>query len=211
MGAVALVLRVRLRQHWRSWLALAVLIALVGGFVMAAAVTARRTAAALPDFVARHGYDALVYSSHPLPGLARIPQMARVTPVLLPFTFPGRCVSCSRQIDTSESFSVFEVPPARLPRVSKLLSGRMPDQSNPDEVLASYTLARDNGVHIGSVIRVLTPTPAQLQLAQKVGRSHVNIAMVPRRDLRVVGLVVAENELHSGQGSRYDLFTTRAS
>jgi ABC-type lipoprotein release transport system permease subunit len=210
MGAVTLLLRVRLRLHWRSWLALAVLVALVGGFVMAAAVTARRTAAALPDFVARHGYDALVYSSHPLPGLARIPQTARVTRVLLPFTFPGRCVSCSRQIGTSESFSVFEVPPARLPRVSKLLSGRMPDQSNPDEVLASYTLARDNGVHIGSVIRVLTPTPAQLQLAQKVGRSHVNIAMVPRRDLRVVGLVVAENELHSGQGSRYDLFTTRA-
>ena len=89
MGAVVLVLRVRLRLHWRSWLALAVLVALVGGFVMAAAVTARRTAAALPDFVARHGYDALVYSSHPLPGLARIPQVALVTPVLLPFAFPG--------------------------------------------------------------------------------------------------------------------------
>jgi general secretion pathway protein D len=42
----------------------------------------------------------------------------------------------------------------------------MPDQSNPDGVLASYTLARDNGVHIGSVIRVLTPAPEQLQLAQ---------------------------------------------
>jgi hypothetical protein len=45
MAAVALVLRVRLRQHWRSWLALAALVALVGGLVMAAAVTARRTAA----------------------------------------------------------------------------------------------------------------------------------------------------------------------
>ena len=210
MGAVALVLRVRLRQHWRSWLALAALVALVGGFVMAAASTGRRTAAALPDFVARHGYDALVYSSHPLPGLDRIPQVALVTRVLLPFAFPARCGSCSRQIDTSESFSVFEVPPSKLPRVTKLLSGRMPDQSNPDEVLASYTLARDNGVHIGSVIRVLTPTPAQVQLAQKVGPAHLNSAAVPQRSLRVVGLVVAENELHSGQGSRYDLFTTKA-
>jgi putative ABC transport system permease protein len=205
-----LMLRVRLRQHWRSWLALAVLVALVGGFVMAAAMTARRTAAAFPDFVARHGYDALVYSNHPLPGLARIPQVARVTSVLLPFAFPARCMSCSKQIDPGESFSVFEVPPSRLPRVGKLLSGRMPDQSNPDEVLASYTLARDNGVHIGSVIRVLTPTPAQLKLAQRLGRAHVNTALVPRRNLRVVGLVVAENEFHSGQGSRYDLFTTKA-
>ena len=210
MGAVALVLRVRLRLHWRSWLALAVLVALVGGFVMAAAVTARRTAAALPGFVARHGYDALVYSSHPLPGLARIPQVARVTPVLMPFSFADHCVSCSKQFGPSASVQVSEVPPASLPRVGKLLSGRMPDQSNPDEVLASYTLARDNGVHIGSLIRLLTPTPAQVQLAQKVGRTHVNIAAVPRRSLRVVGLVVAEDEFHSGQGSRYDLFTTRA-
>jgi len=210
MGAVALVLRARLRLHWRSWLALAALVALVGGFVMAAASTGRRTAAALPDFVARHGYDTLVYSSHPLPGLARIPQVALVTPALLPFAFPARCGSCSRQINTSESFSVFEVPPSRLPRVTKLLSGRMPGQSNPDEVLASYTLARDNGVRIGSVIRVLTPTPAEVQLAQKVGPTHLNSAAIPQRSLRVVGLVVAENELHSGQGSRYDLFTTRA-
>jgi hypothetical protein len=210
MGAVVLMLRVRLRLHWRSWLALAVLVALVGGFVMAAAVTARRTAAALPGFVARHGYDALVYSSHPLPGLARIPQVTRVTPVLMPFSFADHCVSCSKQFGPSASVQVSEVPPASLSRVGKLLSGRMPDQSNPDEVLASYTLARDNGVRIGSVIRVLTPTPAQVQLAEKVGRAHVNVALVPRRNLRVVGLVVAEDEFHSGQGSRYDLFTTRA-
>src|SRR5258708_26584726 len=170
---------------------------------MAAASTGRRTAAALPDFVARHGYDTLVYSSHPLPGLARIPQVALVPPGLLPFAFPARCGSCSRQIDTSESFSVFEVPPSRLPRVSKLLSGRMPDQSNPDEVLASYTLARDNGVHIGSVIRVLTPTPAQVQLAQKVGPAHLNLAAVPQRSLRAVGLARAWKGLHSVPGVRH--------
>jgi hypothetical protein len=41
VAAVALVLRVRLRQHWRSWLALAAVVALVGGFVMAAASTGR--------------------------------------------------------------------------------------------------------------------------------------------------------------------------
>ena len=148
MEAVALVLRVRLRQHWRSWLALAALVALVGGLVMAAAMTARRTAAAFPGFVARHGYDAIVYSGHPLPGLARIPQVALVTPVRAPFAFPGRCTSCGKPIG-SGSFSVFEVPPDSLSQVVKLLSGRMPDQSNPDEVLASYTLAMDNADRLG--------------------------------------------------------------
>jgi hypothetical protein len=205
VGAVALVLRVRLRQHWRSWLALTALVALVGGFVMAAASTGRRTGGAFPGFVARHGYDALVYSGHPLPGLARIPQVALVTPVRAPYAFPGRCTSCRKPID-SGSFDVLEVPPGSLSRVVRLLSGRMPDQASPDEVLASYTLARDNGVRIGSVIQVLTPTAAQV----KEGPTKANLAAAPRHSLRVVGFVVAENEFPAGNGSRYDLFSTKA-
>jgi hypothetical protein len=37
MRAVGLVLRGRLRQYWKSWLALSALVAVVGGLVMAAA------------------------------------------------------------------------------------------------------------------------------------------------------------------------------
>jgi hypothetical protein len=55
MRAVGMVLRAQLRQHGKSWLALAVLAALVGGLVMAATVTARATAAAFPGFLARYG------------------------------------------------------------------------------------------------------------------------------------------------------------
>ena len=205
MRAVAMVVHVRLRQHWRSWLALAALVALVGGFVIAAAATGRRTAAAFPGFVARHGYDALVYSGRPLPGLAHIPQVAHVTQIRAPFTLAGRCASCRRPIDPG-SFDVLEVPPASLARTVRLLSGRMPDQSRPDEVLASYTLARNSGAQIGSVIQVLIPTRAQLQ----EGRAKVNMTAVPRRSLRVVGFVVTENEFPNGQGPRYDLFPTRA-
>jgi FtsX-like permease family protein len=205
MRAVAMVLHVRLRQHWRSWLALAALVALVGGLVMAAAATGRRTAAAFPGFVARHGYDAIVYSGHPLPGLARMRQVTLVTPIGAPFAFPGRCASCRKPLDSSD-FDVFEVPPGSLPRVVRLLSGRMPDQSNPGEVLASYTLASDKGVRIGSVIQVLTPTPAQVQ----GGPTKANLAAVPRHNLRVVGFVVTENEFPAGGGTRYDLFSTKA-
>jgi hypothetical protein len=205
MGAVAMVLRVRLRQHWKSWLVLATLVALVGGFVMAAAATGRRTAAAFPDFVARHGYDALVYSGRPLPALARIPQVKQVTPVLAPYAFSPRCASCRTPIDPG-SFDIFEIPPGRLPRTVRLLSGRMPDQSRPDEVLASYTLAMNSGARLGSVIQVLIPTRAQLN----EGAGRVNLAAVPRRSLRVVGFVITENEFPNGQGPRYDLFPTRA-
>ena len=82
----------------------------------------------------------------------------------------------------------------------------MPDQSDPREALASYTLGRDKGVRLGSVIQVIVPTPAQIRL----GPSKVKLSELPRRRLRVVGLVVTENEFPAGTGNRYDLFVTRA-
>jgi len=203
--AVAVLLRTQVRQHWKSWLVLAALVALAGGFVMAAASTARRTIAAFPEFVSRHGYDAIIYSAHQLPALAGIPQVAQVTPALGPANFNPGCDSCTKRID-SGSFGIFEIPPSGLSRVVKLLSGRVPDQSRPGEVLASYTLARDNGVRIGSVITVRTPTKAQVQ----IGPGKVRIADVPTQSLRVVGFVVTENEFPTGIGGRYDLFTTPA-
>ena len=201
-----MLLRTQQRQHWRSWLVLAVLVALAGGFVIAASTTAKRTAAAFPDFVARHGYDAVVYSARPLlPALARIPQVADVTPVPGPVEFPAACDTCTKPI-ASGSFGMFEIPPASLPRTVKLLAGRMPDQSDPNEALASYMLARDKGLRLGSVIQVIIPTPAQI----KLGPSKVKLSEIPRRSLRVVGLVVTENEFPSGTGNRYDLFVTKA-
>jgi ABC-type lipoprotein release transport system permease subunit len=122
-----------------------------------------------------------------------------------PVNFPAGCDTCTNPIERG-SFGLFEIPPASLPRTVKLLSGRMPNQAAPGEVLASYTLARDNGVRLGSVIRVMIPTREQVQL----GRGKVRPQDVPRRSLRVVGLVVTQNEFPSGIGDRYDLFTTRA-
>ena len=169
MRGVVMVLGMRFRQHWRSWLALSVLVAVVGGFVLAAAAAARQTAAAFPDFVARHGYDVVVYSGHPLPQLARLPSVASVTPVLAPATAAPRCSACRKPIDAS-NFGLWEVPPRSLPRMVKLLSGRLPDQSSASEVLASYTLARDNGVHIGTLIRVSLLSQAQGEITPQASR-----------------------------------------
>jgi hypothetical protein len=43
MGAVWLVFGAKLRRHWRSWLLLTVLIAIVSGFVLAATAAGNRT------------------------------------------------------------------------------------------------------------------------------------------------------------------------
>ena len=205
MRAVGLLLRSQLRQHLASWLALACLVALAGGAVIAAASTARRTAAAVPGFIARHGYDAIVYSARPLPALARFPQVISVTAVPGPLNFDPACKPCTRPLKP-DNFDVFEIPPRALPRTVRLLSGRMPDQSRTDETLASYTLARDYGVRPGSVISIMVPTKAQLRL----GPRKVDPAAIARHSMTVTGIVVTETEFPSGLGDRYDIFPTRA-
>jgi hypothetical protein len=203
MRAVIVVLRGRLRQYGKSWLALSLLVAVAGGFVLAATAAARRTAGAVPAFVARHGDNVVVYSRRPLPQLARLPDVAAVTPVIAPYAAQPACPSCRKPID-DEDFLVNEAPPRQLTRLTALLSGRLPDQSDPHEVLASFTLARDNGVRIGSVIRVPLVSAAQLSGETKDQRP------VAQPALRVVGIVAAEPELPSGAGPHYDLYATRA-
>ena len=209
MRAVGLLLRAQLRQHGKSWLALAMLAALIGALVMAATVTARATAAAFPDFQARYGYDNIVYTARPLPQLAKMPQVTQVTPVRAPFVAAIGCSSCAA-INASGSLDAFEIAPRDLARTVKLVAGRMPDQSNPGEALASSTFANDSGVRVGSVIQILEPTPAQLAANQSSPPSAAQLAKVPRHSVRVTGLVVTENEFPAGNGARYDLFPTRA-
>ena len=79
MGAVWLVFGAELRRRWRSWLILVVLIAVVGGLVLAASAAGRRTATAFPRFVAAHGYDFSVFNLTPVPGLAHEVDVASVT------------------------------------------------------------------------------------------------------------------------------------
>jgi ABC-type lipoprotein release transport system permease subunit len=193
----------RFRQYWKSWLALSVLVAVAGGFVMAAAAAGRRTAAAFPEFAARHGYDVIVYSGQPRPQLARLPHVASVTPVLVPFSGALQCASCRKPID-ADNFLINEVPPRLLPRMVTLLSGRMPHPSDPNEVLASFTLAQDNGLRIGSVIRAQLGTPAML----RGGPADPSPVLHPA--LRVVGIVAAESEFPSGAAVHYDLYATPA-
>ena len=168
--------------------------------MLSAAAAGRRTAGAFPGYVAMHGYDVVVYSPHPLPQLARLPDVASV---LVPISHLPRCASCRKPIDDS-NFLVSEAPPRRLPRLVTLLSGRMPRQSDPGEVLASFTLAQDNGVRIGSVIRVPLVSPSELA----TGRA--DRSPTPRPALRVVGIIAAENEFPIGISPHYDLYATTA-
>ena len=68
-----------------------------------------------------------------------------VTPVPAAFAITLGCASCRKPIDTDKTL-INEVPPGQLPRMAMLLSGRMPDPSQPGEVLASFTLAVESSI-----------------------------------------------------------------
>jgi hypothetical protein len=81
LAVVRLLFRAELRQRWRSWLLLALLVALVGGLVLVGVAAGRRTAAAFPAYLRVHGPDVIVYSETPQPTLSRLPNVPSVTTV----------------------------------------------------------------------------------------------------------------------------------
>jgi len=208
VGAVGLLFRAEARRRWRSWLALAALIALVGGLVLAATAAGRRTATAFPRFVAAYGFDAGAFNATPLPGLAKLPEVARV--VDSPNWPSGQpTCDCTHPINSNLNFSVEAIAAADLPRVAKLVSGRLPDDSKPDEVLASFTLQRDNGVHVGTVIHIPFYTPSQAAALFSNTSAPVP-PQGPTVAMRVVGIEASESEFPSGGTTTYDIYTTAA-
>jgi hypothetical protein len=204
MRAVWVVLVAGFRRQWRSWLLLSLLIAVASGFVLASTAAGRRTDSAFPRYVASHGYDAIVYTVQPLPKLGQ-DVVAQVVPVQMPFYGQPAC-SCHRTINTG-AFSVREVPPASLGRVAKLVTGRMPDPSSPVEALASFTLQRDYGVRLGTVITLPMAAASQRQAVfNALAGGPIPKPAGPRMAMRVVGIVAAENEFSAAQGPTYDLY-----
>jgi len=92
--------------------ALSILVAIGTGFVLACVTAGRRADSAFPRFAASHGYDAIVCSVRPLPQLARLPEVAEVTQIRMPFHGHPWC-SCRRRINESD-FAVRKVPPAEV-------------------------------------------------------------------------------------------------
>ena len=207
MDALGLIFRAELRRRWRSWLALAILIAVVGGVVMAAAAAGRRTATAFPTFERTHGYDFVVFNGAPVPQLARYPSVASITTA--PVAYNGQPVcACTHPIDNN-NFNVVYVPPRAQSRTVNLVAGRMPDPSSPDEVLASFNLQQDNGVHVGTVMRMRMYAASQSEAvnnATGAGPSPTG----PFVSFHVVGIEAAVYEFQAGTTPLYDVYTTPA-
>jgi ABC-type lipoprotein release transport system permease subunit len=205
MAVIRMLLGASFRHRWRSWLLLGLLIALVSGLVLTATATGRRAGSAFPRYEAAHGYDAFLLSINPITTLSALPEVTSATLVPVLGGVSPSCV-CSHPISSSD-FNVLEVTPKNLPRMVKLVAGRMPDQSNPNQVLASITMEQNNGVHVGTVIRVPLFTASQRSAAL----SGANVVpRGPTLSLHVVGIEAAELEFPGTGSPGDDLYSTDA-
>ena len=207
MDALRLIFRAELRRRWRSWLALAVLIAVVGGVVMGAAAAGRRTASAFPTYVRTHGYDFAVFNGAPIPKLARFPAVASITTASIAFNGQPAC-ACTHPIDNN-NFNVMYVPPKEMSRTVNLVAGKMPDPSSPDEVLASFNLQRDNGVHVGDVLPMRLYAASQSEAVNNATGAGPP-PTGPFVSFHVVGIEAAVYEFQAGTTALYDIYTTPA-
>jgi FtsX-like permease family len=182
------------RRRWSGYLALAVLIGLLGGVAMAAVTAARRTDASYPKFLASTNPSDLVvepftktnYSPGFLRQLARLPHVigvAAAVPLtaatLTPSGNPGTVLLAHVQLagTLAGSGGLY----AGQDRMT-IVRGRQADPARPDEVVATPDAAALLGLRVGSRIRVGLISPG-------AGGPH------RRADLTVVGIGVLNTQV----------------
>jgi len=170
MAAVLMLIRVQ-RAALRSWVSLALLLAVVGGGVLAAGAGARRTDSAYPRFLAASNTgDVLVNATTAdpttdnTPLLEKIAKLPQVTQAGIGyFVLSGVTLPSGRPIDVND-VSPIAVPDARYGTSIdhfKVIEGRLADPTRVDEATVSFPFA-DNPkfkVHVGDAltIRLLRP------------------------------------------------------
>jgi ABC-type antimicrobial peptide transport system permease subunit len=139
------------RRRWASWLALVLLVALVGGAVLSGVSAAKRTESAFPDFIHRYGSDVAIFASGGVPSGSQLPG-AHARLISTYAAAVGGNVRIGPTFIPSSDMTVFVLPRHGAGKTVKLLSGQLP--TRPGQALAGFSLAQQAGLHIGSVVRV---------------------------------------------------------
>ena len=206
MGAVWLRARAQLRGRLLASLALALLVGLAGGVVLAAVAGARRSEAALPRFLAasrsteatvwfiagpRGGQPARTDLAEELHAVAVLPQVRtaqRGTALIMSASDPAGSQGPSRQLGSvgldEAGHEVFGRP--------ILVAGRLPDPNRPDEAAIDEEFAWRHALRVGEAFRVGTYTRAQF------GPAGAGVPIPPKgpaADLRVTGILRYPDDL----------------
>ncbi|MGA2969253.1 MAG: hypothetical protein ABSE75_05560 [Acidimicrobiales bacterium] len=144
MRSVGVVFRAELLRRWASWLALSLLVALIGGTVLAGVSTAHRTSSAYSDFSKRYGYDAEVFtSSHLSKNYFHLPYVSKVTTDL--YYANGNAIAQGRFVP-NQDLGVASLPNSHISSTIKLLSGRLP--TGPNDALVGFSMQQEFGLGV---------------------------------------------------------------
>ncbi len=202
MRSIRLLLRVEWRRRRASWIALAVLVSIIGGTVLVGASAASRTSAAFPQFLSRYGYEAEVFGALPFPErLEHLPGVEAVA--LSTYFFNGNPVADGHYV-SGDDVNVIGLPTTNLSSTIKLLSGRLPVRAH--EILVGYSMQQQFGLRIGSTVTV--PFFAPDQREQVLNSNENPPARGPRITFRVVG--VEASAVDFATTATYSIYTSDA-
>jgi predicted lysophospholipase L1 biosynthesis ABC-type transport system permease subunit len=151
--AVWVRVRSELRTRWRAALALAVLVGITGGVVMAASAGARRTHTAYTRFVtAQNAWDITIANDQSfgvdpavLTAIERLPGVRQSARGILDYADLGVGVPFFAPADGRVGTSINRF---------KVLEGRRLDPARVDEAVISFVAADRYGVHVGDELRL---------------------------------------------------------
>ncbi len=203
MRSIGVVFRTELFRRWTSWLALSLLVTLIGGTVLAGVSTAQRTSAAFASFTKHYGYDAEIFSSSPLPkGYLKLPYVTKVTTDL----YYGNGNATTRgQFIPNQDLNVEGLPTSHVSSFIKLLSGRLP--TGVHDAIVGFSMQQQYGINIGSIITVPLYKKSQGHVVI-FGNGYV-VPHGPVVRFRVVGVEASVDDFPSSTPN-YSLFTSRA-
>lgn len=196
------VFRAESRRRFASWLALALLIAVVGGTVLAGVSAGRRTAAAFPHFVSQYGFDAAVFSSSSIPdAVVDRPDVRSIS--IIPFFITGNVIENGHFIPGND-MALLGLPRS-LAHTFKLIGGRLP--TGPNDVVAGFSMQQQYGLHLGSIVTVPLYAPYQRNLV--LASNGTPPTHGPSVHLRVVGFGASMLDFPTTTPS-YTLWTSNA-
>jgi hypothetical protein len=182
MPSIAMLFRAEWRRRRAAWIALVVLVSIIGATVLVGASAATRTSAAFPQFLNRYGYDAEVFGLSPFPAkLNHLPDVKSIA--LSTYYFNGNVTAAGHFVPAGD-VNVMSLPTTHLLSTVKLLSGKFP--VGPKEILVGYSMQQQYGRHIGSIVSV--PTFASDQRQAVLVDNESRPARGPRLNFRVVGI-----------------------
>jgi hypothetical protein len=203
--SIGLLLRAEWRRRWPSWLALALLVAVIGGTVLSGASAARRTVSALPQFVNRYGYNAEVFGEIPFPkDFATLPHIDFVSEST--YIFNGNARANAMEIPAGD-VNLLSLPTHDSTRTIRLLSGHLP--LGPRQVLVGYSLQQRYDLHVGSIVTVPLYRLSQTKEVENSTGETIPTPHGPRIHFRVAGVEASLLDFPSASPS-YAIYTSAA-